>query len=344
VFAYANGIGQIPAGWLADHIGRKILLAVGIVGVAAAGILVGLSSTFVALLVCLAIMGALGGGYHPASTPMISAAVEPSKRGRALGIHAIGGSSGFFVAPLISPFIAAAWGWRVAFFIMAGVTAAYGIFFLWHLRRQSGRNESQTVTSKAAQVEESFGPGRWRRLIAFMALVIAGGGLAGSVSPFLPLYFVDEFHLSKALAGSLTAIGSLAGLLMPYVGGYLSDRIGRTYIIVGTTLAGAVVIFLYGILPWGPGFIVAMAVFGMAMYLRLPVSEVYIIGLTSAKRRSTFYGMYYFATTETSAILAPLLGGFLINKYSYAESFRIVGIAVIAITLICAVFMWRNRD
>jgi MFS family permease len=131
---------------------------------------------------------------------------------------------------------------------------------------------------------------------------------------------------------------------MPYVGGYLSDRVGRTVVILGTTLLGATAIFLYGILPWGAGFIVVMAINGMSMYLRLPVSELFIISLTTAKRRSTFYGFYYFATMETGAILAPLLGGFLINKYSYAHSFNIVGIAVIVITLICGIFMWRNRE
>ena len=84
-FALSYGIGQLPAGWLADRIGPRILITVGILGVAMVGILVGISHTFTMMIVFLVLMGLAGGGYHPASAPLISASVEPKKRGRALG-------------------------------------------------------------------------------------------------------------------------------------------------------------------------------------------------------------------------------------------------------------------
>ena len=70
-FALSNGTGQLPAGFLADRIGPRILITVGILGVALAGVLVGLSQTYILLLVFLVPMGLLGGGYHPAATPLI---------------------------------------------------------------------------------------------------------------------------------------------------------------------------------------------------------------------------------------------------------------------------------
>ena len=42
-FSLAYGVGQLPAGWLADRIGARTLLFIGIFGVAVAGVLVGLS-------------------------------------------------------------------------------------------------------------------------------------------------------------------------------------------------------------------------------------------------------------------------------------------------------------
>ena len=118
-FALAYGIGQLPAGWLADRIGPRILIMVGILGVAVVGVLVGLSQTYIMLLVFLVLMGLLAGGYHPASTPLISASVEPNQRGRALGFHLIGGNLGFAVTPIIAAAIAANWDWRASFFWMA---------------------------------------------------------------------------------------------------------------------------------------------------------------------------------------------------------------------------------
>ena len=42
-FTFSNGLGQLPAGWLADKIGPRTVLTVGVAGVALAGTLVGLS-------------------------------------------------------------------------------------------------------------------------------------------------------------------------------------------------------------------------------------------------------------------------------------------------------------
>ena len=84
-FALSYGISQLLGGWLADRIGQRIMVTIGISGVALAGLLVGLSATYIMMIVSLVLMGVLGGGYHLASPPLISAPVEPKNRGRALG-------------------------------------------------------------------------------------------------------------------------------------------------------------------------------------------------------------------------------------------------------------------
>ncbi|MFC1930244.1 MFS transporter, partial [Chloroflexota bacterium] len=106
-FQLSYGIAQLPSGWLADRIGAPIVMTISICGVAVAGILIGLSQTYIMLLVFMLLMGVLGGGYHPASSPLISAMVEPQKRGRALGLHVVGGSASFFLSPIIAASIAA---------------------------------------------------------------------------------------------------------------------------------------------------------------------------------------------------------------------------------------------
>jgi MFS family permease len=45
-FSLSYGLGQLPAGWLADRIGQVILITMGICGVALAGLLVGFSQTY----------------------------------------------------------------------------------------------------------------------------------------------------------------------------------------------------------------------------------------------------------------------------------------------------------
>ena len=74
------------------------MIAIGISGVAVAGLLVGLSRTYIMMIVFLVLMGIAGGGYHPAASPLISASVESKKRGLALGFHGSGGSASFFLS------------------------------------------------------------------------------------------------------------------------------------------------------------------------------------------------------------------------------------------------------
>lgn len=106
-FTITNGFSQLPAGWLADRIGARFMVLLSITGVAAAGFLIGFSSSLTGLIVLLALAGIMGGGYHPASTAAISNAVPAENRGRALGIHLIGGTSAFWALPLLIAPIAA---------------------------------------------------------------------------------------------------------------------------------------------------------------------------------------------------------------------------------------------
>ena len=69
-FAISGGLSQIPAGWMADRMGPTILITMGIVGVALGGLFVGLSTSYLMLILALIFMGLMSGGYHPASTPL----------------------------------------------------------------------------------------------------------------------------------------------------------------------------------------------------------------------------------------------------------------------------------
>ena len=58
----AYGIGQLPGGWLADRIGNRIVLTIGVAGIAVIGLLIGLAPNLVILIALLAILGLAGGG------------------------------------------------------------------------------------------------------------------------------------------------------------------------------------------------------------------------------------------------------------------------------------------
>jgi MFS family permease len=141
----------------------------------------------------------------------------------------------------------------------------------------------------------------------------------------------------------VTAIGASAGLWAPIAGGFLSERVGKTPIILITFLIGGIGIFLYGLLPWGAGYIGLLVIMGIVGYLRMPVSESLVISLTTPKHRSTIYGIYYSSTQQAASLLA-LLMGFLIDSYGFKFAFNLTSAVVVGVTLVASIFLWRVKD
>ena len=342
VFSLSYGIAQLPAGWLADRIGPRIMITVSISGVALVGLLVGLSQTYVLLIALLALMGVVGGGYHPSAAPMISASVEPKNRGRALGFHLIGGSGSFFLAPLIAAAVAAIWGWRGSFIGLAVPAMIFGITFYVLLGRRAKMSKTQqTITSHHDETPSP--PGYLRRLVPFMILAAFTQAVTFSTVTFIPLFLVDNFGVGEGTAAAFLSILYSAGLWASPLGGYLSDRLGRIPVVLVTSLITGPLIYLLSLASSSLGIGALLLIIGIVMYIRMPASESYIIGQVPARHRSMIYGIYYAAGIEGSAILTPVMGSF-IDRFGFYSSFTIAAIAVGTVTLICSAFLWGKQD
>ena len=341
-FTLAYGIGQLPAGWLADRIGPQVMITIGISGVAAAGLLVGLSQTYIMMIVFLVLMGVVGGGYHPAAPPLISASVEPAHRGRALGYHVVGGSASHFLAPLIGAAIAATWGWRGSFISLAVPTILFGIVFYVLMGRLMAEKKAGTGSARTHR-EIVARPGRLRRLVVFMILSTSSGAVIFSTIAFIPLFVVDHHGASEETAAAFVALIYSAGLWAGPLGGYLSDRLGRVPVILGVCFISGPIIYLLTLAPYGLGLVAALLIVGMIIYVRMPVSEAYIVGQTSERTRSTILGIYYFSSMEGGGVLTPVMG-YLIDHLGFYLSFTIAGAGLLILTGVCSIWLWGSRD
>jgi len=341
-FNLAYGIGQLPAGWLADRIGPRIIITVGICGVALAGLFVGLSQSFGMLLFFLALMGFLGGGYHPASPPLIAASVEAKTRGRALGLHTIGGGASYFLAPIIGTAIAVYWGWRGSFIWLAGPTIIFGLLFYFILRRH-GNSQAAGVKASSSPAMDAPPEDSNRNLAIFIFLSTFTGAVIFATISFIPLFLVDHFGFAKERAGAFFALIYSAGLWVSPIGGYLSDRWGRIPLILGVCFFAGPVIFALPFAPGQWGVLTLLLLIGVIIYVRMPVSESYIIRHTSPHNRSTILGLYFFGSMEGGGILTPV-AGYLIDHYGFAVSFTISGTLLLAVTFICSLLLRGSRD
>ena len=343
-FLLAYGFSQLPGGWLADRISPRLLVTIGISGASVAGLMAGLAPNYILLASALVLLGLLGGGYHPSSAPLISAAVEPKNRGRALGLHQIGGTASYFLAPLIAVGIASVFGWRSSFIGVAIPAIALG-FVLYIVLGRMGITGEYIKTSKSnnsiADIEQK--PGHKRQLISFMSLSIINKALIVGVISFIPLFIVDRFGIGDEKAGGLLFIVYLGGLWAGPLGGYLSDRLGKVRGILAVSLLSGPVIYLLNLTSFGFGLYAVMAGIGMCMYMVMPTSESYIIGHSPERHRSTILGIYYFGSRGGPGVVTPILG-YMLDKFSFNFTFTIAGSIVLAVTLICSIFLRGAKD
>lgn len=341
-FTLAYGFSHLPAGWLSDRISPRLMITMGISGVALFAIAVGLAPTYLFLVLFAILLGAVGGGYHPSASPLVAASVDKKNQGRALGLHQIGGTASFFLTPLIIVAIAGALGWRGAVVSMSIPAFIIGIV-LFILIGRRGYATKDSKTTDISQSAPPATPGNTRRLIAFITLGIIIQITVFSVASYVPLFAVDSLKSSEQMAALLFSFFHFAGLWAGPIGGYLSDRLGKVPVMLTVCLIAGPALYLLNLTSLSWNVWAVLLLLGTCMYMGMPITESYVITHAPKRRRSTILGIYYFASRGGVGLVTPLIG-YIADHYSFATSFTVLGGALLAIVLVCSAFLWGSRD
>lgn len=333
-FNLSYGFGQIPAGRLADRIGARVVLTAGIAGIGGAGLLLGLSSGYSLLLASLVLMGILGGGYHPAASPLITSAVDPKRRGRALGLHAVGGSISYLAAPLLGVAAAAVLGWRGTFLAFSVPVVLLGILIHRACLRASLGGPAVAGPADGGR-RDRLTPGTILELSAFILMVTGMGAALASASSFLTLYIVDVLGATERTAAALLALYFSAGVWAAPLGGRLADRFGRKRVAAAAAFAAVAGLLALPRVPYGFGFFALLAALGAVPYVRMPAAEAYLVGRVPENLRSTVLGIYFFAGMEGSGVLTPLLGRW-IDLHGFSAGFTALGFLLACVVAVCS--------
>ena len=224
-----------PWGLLADRIGERKTIGVGLTGCGAAVAGAAFAGSFGALIAFLALGGALGGCVQSASGRAVMSWFAPAERGLALGIRQTAVPLGGAIAAVLLPALAAGPGLRWSFLALAvgaGLGAAVGLALLRDA--PAGELEAELVR-----------PLRDRRL-----WLLCGGSTLYLAGQFAILGFVVLFlhehrgFSNRAAAGVLAAVQVLGGVAR-IVAGRWSDRLRKRIVPllwIGVSLAAALVL------------------------------------------------------------------------------------------------------
>ena len=123
------GIGQIFTGHWSDQVGRKPLIVAGMLLQAAAlGLLAASGGTVAVAAIAAVVLGAGTALVYPTLIAAISDAVSPVARAPTIGVYRFWRDSGYVAGGIIAGIVADALGYSGAIAIVAGLTAASGLW------------------------------------------------------------------------------------------------------------------------------------------------------------------------------------------------------------------------
>jgi MFS family permease len=122
------GLGQIPAGWLSDHVGRREPIVVGmLVQGAALGLLAAGGGAVGPSLGAAALLGVGTALVYPTLLAAVSDELSPQERGRGVGIYRFWRDAGFVAGALVAGLGADAIGIGPTIGLVAALTAGSGL-------------------------------------------------------------------------------------------------------------------------------------------------------------------------------------------------------------------------
>lgn len=130
VYSGALSVFQLPAGFLAENMGERSVLAVGTVVAGLGFIILSFAGGLYPLILCLFLAGLGSATQHPLSSALVAGAYANGARRVALGTYNFTGDLGKVAIPALFALGVAVIGWRgnVAVYGTIGLVAAFGIF------------------------------------------------------------------------------------------------------------------------------------------------------------------------------------------------------------------------
>ena len=293
-FFWTYGLGQVPAGWLGDRFGARVMLTAYILSWSLFTYLLGLTGAFAALLAFRFAFGLAQAGAYPVSASLLNQWMPLASRGRASSVVALGGRVGGFLAPVLTAYLIPSVGWRGAMLLygVVGVLVALSFWGIFRDRPDEHRwcNAAETAFINAGRLPGSassrgaVGGVPWNALLRSLSLwlncVMQVGTNVGWVFivTLLPRYLEEVHEVPTELRGWMTGMPIFVGCFGMLFGGGLTDwlvgvvglRRGRSLPVVGSRLV-AMAAYLACLLPLSPwSMTVAFSVVALATDLGIP--------------------------------------------------------------------------
>jgi FSR family fosmidomycin resistance protein-like MFS transporter len=333
------GVGGVLAGWLVDRCGSRRMLALYLLGCAAAAALSASSVTRSELYTAMLLSGAFAAIYHPAGLTLISHETNPQNRARAQGIHGVFGSLGIGLAPLaVGIMFHLAFTWRQVYGVLVVPGVLLGLVFVAQsIRRPDVTGTPQSHSDDRERVD-------WQSFCVLTLVASAQGFTYSAVTSFLPRYIHGGLNtVMPAASDSLSNYLTAAVLFIGCFGQYFAGRIGRSTALESQLIwitSGSAPFLAWMAVAGGWGRPIAAACWTLVHFMHQPIYNTLIAKYTPRHQRGMFYGISFAMGQGVGSFGAGFAGKFQSDALVYGVQAIIAGLGGLA-----GVVLWlRNRQ
>jgi len=318
-YAAALLAATFPMGRMADRVGRKAPMLWGLGGLGICTLLFAFAQHYWLLVFARALQGFAATTTWTAGMALLADHFPTERRGRAMGTVFAFANLGVMVGPPVAGFLSQHFGLRAPFVLGFGLVlldAAGRVFLI---------AEAPPAQGFKLAFRDLMGH---RTVRVFAGAMVLGAGLWALLESVLPIHFDAQLRLSPSMIGLCFGAAALSHMLTsPLVGG-LSDRLGRTKILIIGLLLSVLLIPLSAIfhtLAWVLACMVGLGI--TSSFIMSPVSPAMadvVEGMGSTSFGSVF-GIINFAYA-IGMMIGPLIGSLGVECFGVRATFIAVGL------------------
>ncbi|MGF7171812.1 putative MFS family arabinose efflux permease [Sphingobium xanthum] len=229
-FAILYSVLGVPLGMLAERVNRTRLIAICVAIWSLMTMACGSATGFFTLLLGRIGVGIGEAGVQPPTSSLLSDHFRFDRRASVLAIVMLGAPFGFLLGQSVGGWVASAWNWRVAFYVM-GVPGILIALLVWLTLREpprglaDGNTAASPAPSLATVVRYLLGKPTYLHLLAGGTIsAFALNAIAIFVLPFYLRGFDMPLAVLGVVFGVVTFTSNGIGMLL---GGFGFDRLSR---------------------------------------------------------------------------------------------------------------------
>ncbi len=306
-FEGAMGVFQIPAGFLGERFGERVLLVVGTLVTAISFMCLGFVEGLISLVAFLVVGGVGAAVQHPLAASMVSKAYNVNGRRMALGIYNFSGDVGKFLFPALIAVTLPQIGWRIACVgagLIGCVLTATLFIILGHER--VGDRAFYKINHKIPLKTKNWG---FVNIGAFATLSLIGvvdTAVRIALVTFGPFLFIQKGIQAESVGFALSLL-FIGGAVGKFVCGALAERIGIIATVVITEGITGCGILLLTVLPL-PYIYLFLPVLGVALNGTSSVLYGTVADFVDRHRVARAFGLFYTFVIAAAAVVPPIMG------------------------------------